>query len=62
MPKYNHAYTIAFEVVSSHPKAYDVTAGDLILALQKRLNDLSCDNNTKGIIEACGEPFDTYEM
>ncbi len=56
--KYNHAFTIAFELETNN-KGENVTKDELLAALRKRIVDL--ENNGDEIIEACGAPFDTYE-
>lgn len=53
--RFNHAYTIAFEVLSDDENGEDVSAAKLRRALRKRLREL----NDKEMIEACGAPFDT---
>lgn len=58
MTKYNHAFDIAFEVISNRVDGIDVTADMLRDALEKRIKLLEGDE----IIEACGHPFDTYEI
>ena len=58
MTRYNHAFDIAFEVTSNKEDGSDVTADMMVDALAKRLNELKGEE----IIEACGCPFDTYEM
>ena len=58
MTKYNHAFDIAFEVISNRVDGIDVTADMLRAALEKRIKLLVGDE----IIEACGHPFDTYEI
>lgn len=57
MPKFNHAYTLSFEITSNHEEGEDLTGLDLRKALLKRLDDLSDDD----MLEAC-EPFDTFEL
>lgn len=57
MPKFNHAYTLSFEITSNHEEGEDLTGLDLRKALLARLDDLS-DND---MLEAC-EPFDTFEI
>jgi len=54
--KFNHAYDIAFEVLSSREDAEDVTANKLRRALRKRLRGMS----DLEIMEACGR-FDTMK-
>jgi hypothetical protein len=56
--KYNHAYTIAFELVSSTPTGEDVTPEMLREALIRRISEL---DKTDTWIEATGAPFDTFE-
>lgn len=55
---YCHAFDIAFELVSSDQSGEDVTPEMLRKALQVRLNTMS----DVEIVEACGAPFDTFEM
>lgn len=55
MPKYNHAFDIAFEVKTDNDGEH-VTADELRNGLKNRLNNLSDDE----LIEACGLPFDTF--
>jgi hypothetical protein len=60
MTTYNHAYTIAFELAGCTDETGEsVTASQLIIALEKRLNNLKANGNE--IIEATGLPYDTYE-
>ncbi len=58
MPKYNHAYTIAFSLTSEHPTGDDVTQDQFVRALLLRIEDLIKWN---GMDEAIGKPFNTYE-
>ena len=57
--KYNHAFDIAFEVESDN-EGKDVTREELFEGLLKRLASLII--NEDEIVEACGMPFDTYEI
>jgi hypothetical protein len=57
MPKFNHAYTLSFEITSNDEEGADLTGLDLRKALLARLDDLS-DND---MLEAC-EPFDVFEI
>lgn len=57
MPRFNHAYDIAFELVTEHDKD-QVTAEELRAALWARLKSM---DDTE-ILEACGYPFNSYEM
>jgi hypothetical protein len=59
MPRYNHAYTIAFEVISETVDASDVTPEMLADALRDRARNAL---RTGEIIEATGAPFDTFAM
>jgi len=56
--KYNHAYTIAFSVVSEHPTGEDVTADQVLEALVHRARTAYINGE---LLEAIGAPFDTYE-
>lgn len=59
MPRYNHAFDVAFDVHSDHSGSEDdeVPASELRKALQRRLDSMSdCE-----IVEACGTPFDTVD-
>ena len=58
MPKYNHAYTVAFSLESDHPEGEDVTADMIRVALLRRIADL--DEHGE-LVEAVGGPFDSYE-
>jgi hypothetical protein len=60
-PKFNHAFTLAFSVVSQDPKGEDVTAEMLRAALQKRIEDLDSEGDLAWY-EASDAPFDTYEI
>jgi hypothetical protein len=59
MSRWNHAYDIAFTVISAHPTGEDVTPAMFRAGLMARIRDL----------DACGEwsevltslPFDSYE-
>lgn len=54
---YNHAFDFAFEVITDH-ESIDVTAQELRTALLNRVHNL--DDNE--LIEACGMPFNSYEI
>lgn len=56
--RYDHAFTIAFSLVSSDPSGCDVTLAELRAAILTRLAALS-DNE---LIEAVGAPYDSYEL
>jgi hypothetical protein len=57
MARYNHAYTIAFEIESNKEDASDVTADMIRRSLEKRLSDGDLE-----IVQAAGSPFDTYPI
>lgn len=59
MTKYNHAFDVAFIVISEKEDATDVTPMMLAVALNKRIASLLNDDE---FLEAVGCPFDTYEM
>jgi hypothetical protein len=54
---YNHAFSVAFSLLSTDELG-NVTGKQLRVAALARLNSLDDEE----IIEACGCPFDTYEM
>lgn len=56
--RYDHAFTIAFSLVSSHPSGGDVTAAQLRAAIVTRLASLADDE----LSEAVGAPYDSYEL
>lgn len=56
MPKFNHAYDLAFEVISDRDDAEDVTAPMLRAALLERVNRLTDEE----LLEAASW-FDSYE-
>ena len=58
MPRYNHAYDMAFSLVSNDPEGLDVTPAMLRAALLRRIADLDANDQWE---EAVGAPFDTYE-
>ena len=57
MARYNHAYTLAFSLVSNDDKGHDVDASQLKAALLARIADLDAEG---AWVEATGVPFDTY--
>ncbi len=62
MARYNHAFTIAFEVISEEPDGSDVTAEMFREALERRMKDLDDSRPDKSEWqEACQPPYDTYE-
>ena len=58
MSRYNHAYDMAFSLVSNDPEGLDVTPAMLRAALLRRIADLDANDQWE---EAVGAPFDTYE-
>ncbi len=56
--RYNHAYDVAFSLVSNNPEGKDVTPAMLRAALLRRVADLDANDQWE---EAVGAPFDTYE-
>lgn len=59
MPRFNHAFDIAFEVITDDPEGENVTPAILKAALLKRIENLDEDDSW---LEAAGAPFDTYEV
>lgn len=55
--KYNHAVTLAFEVISEDPNGEDITPAMLKEALLQRMVNLDIGDEW---VEAIGAPFDTY--
>jgi len=56
--KFNHAYQMAFEVVSDSKNPNDNTVFEILSGLSQRLTNLL--NNSQELLEAC-EPYDVYE-
>lgn len=76
MPRFNHAFTIAFEVESATENG-NLTAKELLDALTNRVAALRADylkkqqlsipdttdeDSVYEIVEACGKPFDSYPI
>lgn len=57
MKTYNHAFTIAFTVISDHPEGEDITPQQFRHAILDRLASLVEDE----LLEAVGPPYDTSE-
>lgn len=55
--RYNHMYTIAFEVVNTSPDGEETTAEEIREAVLKRVNSIPDSE----VLEAVGGPDDTYE-
>lgn len=63
--KYNHAYTIGFEVVTNNADSCKVTKEQLFEGILKRLASLQLDpygNASYEIIEACIPAYDSHEV
>lgn len=56
--RYNHAYDIAFSVISEHPNGEDVTAEQVLEAIISRVKRAYASGE---LLESIGAPFDTYE-
>ena len=54
MPKFNHAFDFAVEVVSEKEDSSDVTPKMLIAALRDRINRLEAEDKGAGMLDACG--------
>jgi hypothetical protein len=61
MPQYNHAYDVAFSLVSNDPEGLDVTPAMFRAALLRRIAQIDAEEAHGGWEQACGAPFDTYE-
>lgn len=59
--QYNHAYEVAFSLVSNDPEGKDVTPAMFRAALLRRIKQLDLEKDYGGWEAACGAPFDTYE-
>ena len=59
LPKYNHAFTIAFSIESDND-GENVTAKELKDGLFKKAQEFLTSDDIE-ILEACGLPYDTYE-
>jgi hypothetical protein len=57
MARYNHAYTLAFSLVSNDDKGHDVDARQLKEALLARIENLDEEGSW---VESAGAPYDTY--
>mgnify|MGYP000577908318 CR=1 FL=1 len=55
--KFNHAFDLAFEVISNQEDGEDVTPEMLKEGLLKRIENMDLANEW---LEACGGPFDTH--
>ena len=62
MPRYNHACTVAFEVLSDDEDGGDITPSMLHDALLRRIRDLETSTPDKREwLEACLPPYDTFD-
>jgi len=57
MKRYNHAYTIAFEVITEHDSK-NVTKEELIVGLLRRVANV-IENDE--ILDATDAPYDSFE-
>ncbi len=59
-PKYNHAFTLAFECLSDHKEGEDVTPAMLREAISRRMDKMDAASDPAfQWKEAVGAPFDT---
>ncbi len=58
--KYNHAFTLAFSVESDN-SGKNITSEELIAGILSRISTI-ISHDISEIVEACGEPFDTFEI
>ncbi len=58
MPKYNHAFAVAFSIESDDPQGENISADQFHQALSKRSADITRNDEWA---EAVGAPYDTYE-
>ena len=58
-PLYNHAFTLAFSVVSTDQSGENVDAETIRQGIRHRLGDLRDDNE---LHEAVGAPYDSYRI
>ena len=58
-PKFNHAFSVGFSVISEHENDEEVTEKELLSGLLRRIADLI--DNEGEIFEACGAAFDSFE-
>lgn len=56
---YNHAFTVAFEVISDDEDGKDITPQQFADAIRKRVDSLLA--NGSEMLEAVGAPYDTYD-
>lgn len=56
MHRYDHAYTIAFDITSNHPEGEDIAPQQFRHAILERLAAIVDDE----LIEAVGIPYDSH--
>ena len=56
MPRFNHAFDIAFEVISNKEDGDDITPAQFREAIKKRIEGI----DDRELLEAIGAPFDTH--
>jgi hypothetical protein len=56
--RYNHAFDIAFSIISNDPEGNDITPAQFSAALRARADRL--DQNPGEWLEAAGAPFETH--
>ena len=65
MPRFDHAYTFGFSVISDTEDASDVTTDMLMTAALARLASLVGTRSINGredMLDACDAPYDTFEV
>lgn len=60
--QYNHAFTIAFELVTVHEETTKIPEEEFYKAIRKRLRSFKDDKEGMTLSAHCGQPFDTYEV
>lgn len=57
--KFDHAFSVAFSVISDDERGENISSLQFANALQKRIHDLCLNGEWD---EAVGAPFDTFEV
>jgi hypothetical protein len=60
MPRYSHAYTLAFELENDNEDG-DATKEELFFAVLRRLANIMEDGGGE-MLEACLPPYDTHDI
>lgn len=60
MKKYNHMYTLAFEVVNESPDGENTTDEEIVTALLRRIASIMDGSGASDFAEACGLPDNTF--